>query len=35
MFEERFSGAIEANKRIVGDAQAWMEGAKGHMDVYT
>jgi hypothetical protein len=34
-FEERFSNAVATNKRVVGDASAWMETVRVYMDEYT
>jgi hypothetical protein len=34
-FEERFMAAMSENKRLVGDAQSWMETAKDQLDNYT
>ena len=34
-FEDKFCQAFNQNKRMIGDAQGWMDKAKHQLDQYT
>jgi hypothetical protein len=35
MFENKFNQSIVQNKKLIGDAQVWMDKAKHSLDEYT